>query len=93
MSSNHIKVVSIVVECAPIIFWFYTWKVTCVPFFFFLTYIFINFFLRSTRRRKRYCVRATASDTQNDEAFEDIGQVSSTHFVDPFVIVSCNHKV
>jgi len=44
MLSNHIKVVSIVVECAPIIFWFYTWKVTCVPFFLFFNLHFYKLF-------------------------------------------------
>ena len=33
MSLNHIKGVSIVVECAPLIFWFYTWKVTKIMFY------------------------------------------------------------
>jgi hypothetical protein len=49
-----------------------------------------------------HAIVIVSSDTRNDEACEDIGQVSYTHFVasrtllyhfEPFVIVSYNHKV
>ena len=64
----------------------------CTVFFFVFTYIFETFF-------KLFFY---AHEKEEAALCEDIGQVSCTHFVasrtllyhfDPFVIVSCNHKV